>query len=769
MSPNWEQIIQGSWSDLLRDAHVPRALGGYFARCGKVFPLIFVLVSFSTFALTSKPKPTAKKKSTTPAAQGPKVVGAAGLIAVAQHQLDLGNFADAVNYATSASSKAPILDDYAQYIRAQAECKLRNYSEVRKSVTKVFNQTPASPFVGPAAALAVNAELDNDDPKQALDLIKRYFDRIPEPQGDLLLARCFAANGDLPQAAEYYQQVYYDYPTAKEATDTANALADIKQRLGEAYPPVMPTAMVGRAEKLFDAGKPGAARIDLAAAIPQLGGTQRDLARVRLGEADLADNNPQAAFQYLTALKVDDPEADAERLTYLIRCARKMDRHADVKPFLNQLEQQHPNSPWRLDALIFVADVARIDNDVATYLPLYRACSVTYAKDPRSAWCHWRVAFESYRKDSEDAYDLLRSQIQQYPGSPDVNDALYFLGRLAERKNDLASARACYDELIARFPNTYYAVVTRERLKDPRMEAATPSSAMLEFLRCVSWPPRQEFPSFTPGKTAQFRMNRAQLLQLTGLTDMAEGELRFGARNDGEQVNLYAYELAKSVAARNAPDQAMHYIKSFAPDYLYMPLDQAPVPFWQLAFPLPFRTSIQQQSRQEGLDPFLVAALIRQESEFNVKVISHANAYGLMQVLPTTGRELASHFGVRRFRSAQLLDADRNIQLGTYFFHNLLNSYGGQTELALASYNAGPSRANLWRTWGPFREPPEFIETVPFHETRNYIQIVLRNADVYRRLYAGTVPDVPAYKPKPAPRAKRKTTTKKNLGAGRSR
>jgi soluble lytic murein transglycosylase len=244
------------------------------------------------------------------------------------------------------------------------------------------------------------------------------------------------------------------------------------------------------------------------------------------------------------------------------------------------------------------------------------------------------------------------------------------------------------------------------------------------------------------------------------LNDFAEGELKFGAHNDGDQQNVYAYELAKFAASRNAPDQAMRYIKAYAPGYLHMPLDEAPVRFWKLAFPIPFRTSIEQHSREQGLDPFLVAALIRQESEFNFKVVSHANAFGLMQLLPSTGRELARHFHVRHYSSAQLLTPDRNIQLGTYYFRDLLNSFGGQTEFALASYNAGPSRANLWRTWGPFREQPEFIETVPFHETRGYIQIVLRNADVYRRLYAGTVPDVPAYHPKPPPKKiKRKRIT----------
>lgn len=689
-------------------------------------------------------------------------MGAAGLIAVAQHQLELGNFSSAAEYATAASAKAPILDDYAQYIRAQAEYQLKNYSEVQESATRVFNQSPPSPFVGAAAALAVRADLDGDSPKQALELIKKYFDVLPQPAADLLLARSFEATGDLAQAAEYYQRVYYTYPTAKEATDAANALVEVKQRLGDAYPAPMPNAMLARAEKLFVEKNPGAARIELAAAILQLGGAQRDLARVRLGEADFFDNQTQAAFEYLGALKVDDPEADAERLNFLVRCARKADRHADVKPFLTQLEQQHAASPWRLDTLIFVADEARVDNDTSTYLPLYRACAETFAKDPRSAWCHWRMAFESYRKDGDDAYDLLRAHVEQYPDSQDADNALYFLGRLRERKNDLASARACYDELVARFPNTYYAVVARERLKDPGIHAAIPNPAMLEFLHGVAWPPRPEFPSFEPGKTAESRITRAQLLQLTGLDDFAEGELKFGARHDGEQENVYAYELAKFAAARNAPDQAMHYIKTYTPGYLYMPLDEAPVTFWQLAFPIPYRGSIVQYSREESLDPFLVAALIRQESEFNARVISHANAYGLMQLLPSTGRQLARHFGVRRLRSNQLLMADRNIQLGAYFFRNLLDSYRGQMEIALASYNAGPGRANLWRTWGPFREPAEFIETVPFHETRGYIQIVLRNADVYRRLYGGVVPDVPAYHPKPPPKTRPKRKVKRS-------
>jgi len=758
MSQSWEQIIQGNWFSISRGSEVS----------GRVWLVLasFVISAFSlrsgTPAQQHKSKTARKTSAASAKAETPKAVGAAGLIAIAQHQLDGRNFAAAVSYSIEAGNKTPKLNDYAQYIHAQAAYELKNYADVAQAATAVFNQAPPSPLIGAAASLVVRAGLDGDRPKQALELTKKYYQQIPQPEADLLLARSLDATGDLPQAAEYYQRVYYGYPVAKEATDAANALVSLKQRLGDAYPPVMPDAMIARAQKLFDLKNPGAARIELTAAIPQLGGVQRDLARVRLGVADLLSGKPQEASEYLSALKVDDPEADAERLNYLIRCARKMDRQADVKPLLQQLEEQHGESRWRMDSLIFVADQARTDNDSATYVPLYRACAFTFPKDPRSAWCHWQVAFDSYRHDGKDTYDLLRAHLQQYPGSENINNALYFFGRFQERRNENASARACYDELIRRFPNTYYAVVARDRLKQPSLEAATPDPEMATFLHSVNWPAQPQFPSFTPSELAQSRLDRSTLLQVAGLNDFAENELKFGARNDGTQVNVYAYHLALLAAAQNAPDRALHYVKTYAPGYLFMPLDQAPVDFWKLAFPIPYRAFITEYSNDQSLDPFLVAALIRQESEFDAGVRSHANAYGLMQLLPTTGTQLARHFGIKRLSASQLFVPARNVQLGTYFFHNLLNSYGGQTEIALASYNAGPGRANLWRTWGPFREPAEFIETVPFHETRGYVQIVLRNADVYRRLYSGTVPDVPVYKPKPPPKVKSKKHVKRH-------
>lgn len=705
-----------------------------------------------------------KKKTKQTKAPKAKAVGGTGLIAAAQRQLTQGNYATASEYAKQAASKVPLLEDYAQYIREQAEYNLKNYSEIGKAAARVFDQKPASPLTGPAAALAVKADLGNDQPKQALDLIRKYYARITQPQADFLLAQCFRANGDSAQAVEYFQRVYYDYPQAKEAEDASQALADLKLKLGDAYPPPAATAMLGRAKTLLDAKNYTAARRDLEAALPSLRGAQLDLARVRIGATRLLDRDPKGALENLKDLHVDDPDADAERLAYIIRSVRKMDRTTDVRPYLDRLAEQHPDSAWRLDALIFVANQANVDGDPATYLPLYQACAAGFPEDPRSAWCHWRLAFTAYWQNKADAFDLLREQAQRYPDAVDTNAALYYLGRFSESRGDAAAARAYFSELVRLFPNTYYAVIGQERLKESKVASAAADPSVLEFMRGIQFPLRVAPVTFVPDKDTQRRLDRSKLLETFDLNDWAESELKFGAREDGEQTHIYAYELAKLASAQNDFGQSVRYIKAYAPGYLSYPVNSAPLDFWHLAFPLPYRTSLDRDSRENNLDPFLVGALIRQESEFNPKVISYAHAYGLMQVEPSTGRELARRLKIKGFRTSDLLTPDRNMQLGTYYFRSLLNQLNGEVELALAAYNAGKSRVDQWRQRGTFREPSEFIETIPFDQTRTYVEVVLRNADVYRRFYAGTQPTALE---KEAPKSK--AAAKKSAATGQAR
>ena len=250
----------------------------------------------------------------------------------------------------------------------------------------------------------------------------------------------------------------------------------------------------------------------------------------------------------------------------------------------------------------------------------------------------------------------------------------------------------------------------------------------------MKFPPKSAKRNFEQDAPTKARIDRARLLAAAGLDDWADTELRFGAKTDG-QPHVLALELAQMAEARGAHDQAIRYIKSLAGGYLSIPFNAAPDKFWKLAFPMPFRSSLEANSRLRDLDPYMVAALIRQESEFNPMALSRSKAYGLTQVMPATGRELSRKLGVARFTAKMLFEPELNMRLGTYYLRLMLNQLDGKWEATLAAYNAGKSRVDNWLNYAAFEEPAEFIESIPFTETRDYVQIVIRNADVYRRLY----------------------------------
>jgi soluble lytic murein transglycosylase len=159
---------------------------------------------------------------------------------------------------------------------------------------------------------------------------------------------------------------------------------------------------------------------------------------------------------------------------------------------------------------------------------------------------------------------------------------------------------------------------------------------------------------------------------------------------------------------------------------------------WKTLFPLPYEASLRREAARNEFDPMLAAGLIRQESTFQADIVSHANAVGLMQVLPKTGKLLAKQLKVR-YAKAKLFDPEYNLELGMLYIAGLLK-LTGEPEYALAAFNAGEDRIAAWRAERNYEEIPELVESIPFTETRDYVQIVMRNADVYRQVYGPGAP-----------------------------
>lgn len=155
---------------------------------------------------------------------------------------------------------------------------------------------------------------------------------------------------------------------------------------------------------------------------------------------------------------------------------------------------------------------------------------------------------------------------------------------------------------------------------------------------------------------------------------------------------------------------------------------------YRLAYPVLERELIGQEAERAKLDPALVAALIRQESNFVPRATSAVGARGLMQVMPTVGAALARSRRIAPWDPVLLYQPDVNVILGTTHLAGFLRQYPAP-EYALAAYNAGPGRVSSWRRKTGTADPLLFVERIPFVETRDYVRIVLRNRALYAALY----------------------------------
>jgi soluble lytic murein transglycosylase len=663
--------------------------------------------------------------------------GALALLALAQEDLLAKRPQEAANRLRAAAQRLAAISDYVAYLTALAQFELGDDAGAVKSSETVFANRLSSPLAGQAAVLSARAWTRAGHPQEAAAVLQRHYDALAQPDGDLTLAQALETAQDLVSAAACYQRVYYRRPLSPAAAAAGEALARLKLALGASYPSPSPHSMLERATKLLEGGAYALAQRELESLAPLLSSPDRDLALVEAGVARYRLRQDSAATSYFQSLRLASPEADAQRLYYLVECARRLKNPGILHAALDQLAKRYPTSDWRLRAIIAAANYYLLQNDAASYTPLFQACYQSFPDSDQAAGCHWKVAFAGYLRDRAAAVAQFEQHLRQYPRSEKAPAALYFLGRADETNSNWGAARACYEEITRRFPNSYYSVLARGRLRDPLIGRSQPPESVQEFLASLRFPPTAPRADFDPDQTTRPRLERARLLSSAALDEYAEIELRYAAQI-GRQPQVIALELARCAWRAGAPERGVRYVKRYAPGYLSLPLESAPQEFWTLAFPLPYRAAVETYSRANDLDPCLLAALIRQESEFDPKAISRARAYGLTQLLPATGSLLSRRAGLSYFKPELLFQPDVNIRLGAFYIKSLILQFDGSVETALAAYNAGKNRAALWRTWSEFREPAEFIETIPYSETRNYVQTVLRNADLYRRLYPET-------------------------------
>jgi len=284
--------------------------------------------------------------------------------------------------------------------------------------------------------------------------------------------------------------------------------------------------------------------------------------------------------------------------------------------------------------------------------------------------------------------------------------------------------------VVRAYQHYFYAQLSRQRLAalgNPQ-GAAQPQ---LDRFQPQQVPPLNDsIPAESP------HLAKARLVANAGLNDYIAREI--AADPDSESWSALAE--AQIYASYGETFRAMRALKRALPSAATASIRSIPLSYWRILFPEPWWDTITEESAKYNLDPYMVASLIRQESEFNPTAISRANAYGLMQLLPSVGKAMARQEGMGHFETFQLLDPVTNIKLGTRYLRQTLDKFGGEPVYGLAAYNAGDDRVTDWQAAGPYSGIDEFVESIPFTETREYVQAILRNVETYKAIDALAAP-----------------------------
>ncbi len=653
--------------------------------------------------------------------------GALGYLVLGYARLQDRQYSEAITDLKKAQPRAGELADYVDYFLGEAYAGSGDYPSALEHLRDFDTRYPESLHSHEALIAFANASLNANRPADAIQALEPQRTPI-RADIELALGRAYIKNGQEMKGALVLQHLYYTLPVAVEADAAEAELHKV---------PNVPAASVAdrltRADLLLKGKRYSDSAHDYRALLDSVSGDQRSEVLANLAVSLVKSGNTRDAQSFLDQIPPNAAgEIYGQKLFNNLDIARNANDDDRVNSYLAQLRERAPTSSWLQEGLFVAANMYMLKHDYDHAIDNYREIHQRFPQGPRGAYAHWRAAWLDLRQGRNDvALREFREQIELYPSTTEVTAAMYWEGRLLEEKGDLPAAHAWYSKLSERYRNYYYAIMARERLRTIGAQTAS-EDPLLAKIHPASQPDPSTADIEPPPD--DLRMEKAKLLENAGLIDFAVKELQ--AVPGCVSGNWASLQVARIYTDNNQPYRALQYLKHVIPSYTSQEIGTLPVAYWKILFPRPYWPDVQHFATENNLDPYLVASLIRQESEFNPGAVSYANAYGLMQLLPVTGRNVAKSVGMKHYNTAALLTPTTNIELGTRYFREMTDKLG-MVEYALAAYNAGSDRVQDWRDTGHYRDIQEFVESIPFVQTRDYVQSIVRNATIYRRLYGG--------------------------------
>jgi soluble lytic murein transglycosylase len=612
------------------------------------------------------------------------------------------------------------LEDYARLFQADSLLKQGDAVAARGLAAQAAIRDPDSTLTPSALVWAAAVLREAGEPVGAVTVLQRVLTRL----GDLpdaarvryALGEALVAAGDQKEAARVFGALWLQHPVSLgDAADRElKALAD-----GGVTPPA-PTAAerAVRAERLLNGGLLERARLEAEALVaekPPADARERAL-RVLMHASRRLGRDEAALAAAHDGLAAAAPERRAAWLLDLARLRQRRDRETALGT-LDRLVRDYPKNRLAADALEMKAELLEALKRSAEAEKTYAKLATEYPDGDEAAGALWRLGWLAWFR-GQHAEAVTRWSRLQRGGSALREAATFWLGRAWEERGDREQAARFFGQLVKDAPRTYYGLLAARRAP------AGPTAA---------GPGPFAFPAAPlEALDGDEGYARALALRSVGLDKFADEELdEMTRRSVGEPRRLYA--LSAAYAAEERHHMALRILRrSF--QGAARAGGASPREFWEMFYPLGWRTALTAAAGRASLDPYLVAAVVREESSYHPQARSRVGARGLMQLMPDTGRAVARARQIP-FPDPEVLDQPEvNLELGSTFFGGLLREFG-DARLAAAAYNAGPTRVREWRASRRIDDLEVWVEQIPFNETRAFVKRVWLSWHEYQRIY----------------------------------
>ena len=618
---------------------------------------------------------------------------------------------------------------YARYYEAIALQGFSRLPEADAILTRLSSGPGEGQLGGAVRLKLAEVMLARQDAERAEQLLRSYTATSKNPSEDvwMLLGEAEESLNHRDHAIEAYRKVYYGLPLGGRAADAKTALDRLQVPIGVASAPVADE--LARAERLFEGRRWAEAKVAFEFLIGLVPESDRKQVSLHLAQADYRLGRHAPARDRLKN-HLGDPSSAAEARYFYLSATRRLGDRAGYVRLARELVKEYPDSPWAAQTLDDLASYYIVDDQDDEADRVFRELLDRFPRHRYSERAAWKVGWEAYREGKFAETGRVCEPAAVTFARADYRPAwIYWSGRARDRMGDAPGAAARYRLAVVDYGNSYYGRLA-SRLLESRRDVAVPSAPVGP----VSSPASGTAPPTEP-------LMRA--LMSAALYDDALKEVRFAQRTWGDSPALQATSAwiraqqaqeLRSEERFTALRGSITTMRRAYPQFLSAEGTSVPLDVLRIIFPLDYWDLIEKHAKAKSLDPYLVSALMAQESTFTADIRSSANARGLMQVMPGTGRQYARKLGIRPFTTASLSLPETNVRIGTQYFKDLVDRFGG-IHYALASYNAGDGRVAAWIKESPDLAPDEFIDSIPFPETQNYVKRILGTAEDYRRLY----------------------------------